>query len=256
MLTYPTPAKYQTVVVPQIQQKLGLTGLAPGASPTDPRGRQLQQITVRRSGGDRPGAAASFSVWKDFLFTLDRPDNGGSLAQNPGRIAQNLFTPYSPNSPVDVNWSVRRVFPTDLISRFTPALTQIPRITGRPDVPVLSLHGLGDMFVPFSMEQIYAREVARHGQSNLLVQRAVREAGHCEYTPNEVGRAWSDLRRWVESPRRHGQAAHRPAGDVVTDPRVVAAPTYGCRFTDATAYTDPKDFPTRALFPRCPAGKS
>jgi hypothetical protein len=116
---------------------------------------------------------------------------------------------------------------------------------------VLTLHGLGDMFVPFSMEEAYAQRIAWHGESNLLVQRAVREAGHCEYTPVEVGQAWADLQKWVESRAHHGQPVARPAGDVVTDPRVVAAPTYGCRFTDQTAYADPTHFPTRALFAPC-----
>lgn len=248
---YPTPDDYQTVAVPAIKAALGITGLAPGESPSNPLGQQLQAITVQQSGGPRPGADASFSIWTDFLFTLARPDNGGTLAQNPGRVAQNVRTRYTPNSPVDVNRTVQRVVPTDLRSRLTPKLIQIPRIFGTPKVPVLTLHGLGDMFVPFSMEEQYAQRVARHGQSDLLVQRAVREAGHCEYTPTEVGRAWADLQKWVQARGHHARAAARPAGDVVTDPRVVASPTYGCRFTDQTAYADPDNFPTRALFARC-----
>jgi pimeloyl-ACP methyl ester carboxylesterase len=248
---YPFPDDYQTTAVPTIESKLGIDHLARGQSPTNPLGQQLQAITVQQSGGPRPGADASFSIWKDFLFSLGKPDNGGTLAQNPGRVAQNVLTRYTPNSPVDVNRTVQRVVPTDLRSRLTLDLTQIPRIVGDPRVPVLTLHGLGDMFVPFSMEEAYAQRVAWHGESNLLVQRAVREAGHCEYTPVEVGQAWADLQKWVESRAHHGQPVARPAGDVVTDPRVVAAPTYGCRFTDQTAYADPTHFPTRALFAPC-----
>lgn len=248
---YPPPADYLTADVPAIEVKLGIAGLKPGQSPTNPLGQQLQAITVQQSGGPRPGAAASFSIWKDFLFSLYKPDNGGTLAQNPGRVAQNADTVYTPNAPVDVNATVQRVPAPDPELRNTKRLIQIPRIVGDPKVPVLSLHGLGDMFVPFSMEEIYAREVAQHGESDLLVQRAVREAGHCEYTPTEVGTAWSDLQKWVEARGQKARAAARPAGDDVTDPAVVASPTYGCRFTDQSAYADPKDFPTRALFAPC-----
>jgi pimeloyl-ACP methyl ester carboxylesterase len=251
---YPAPADYLTADVPVIEAKLGLAGLQPGQDPTNALGRQLQAITVQQSGGPRPGANASFSIWEDFLFSLWTSDNGGTLAQNPGRVAQNLFTRYTPNSPVDVNSTVQRILPSDLYSRLTRRLIQVPRILGEPRVPVLSLHGLGDMFVPFSMEQHYARKVAAHGESNLLVQRAVREAGHCEYTPNEVGKAWADLQTWVSAHGHHARALARPAGDDVLTPSVVAAADYGCRFTDPTAYQDPKDFPTRALFAPCPTG--
>jgi hypothetical protein len=248
---YPAPADYATADVPAIEAKLGLVGLTPGQNPTNALGQQLQAITVQQSGGPRPGADASFSIWKDFLFTLWAPDNGGTLAQNPGRVAQNLFTFYRPNTPVNVNATVRRILPTDIRSRLTLRLIQVPRIVGDPHVPVLSLHGLGDMFVPFSMEEDYAREVAAHGESGLLVQRAIREAGHCEYTPTEVGKAWSDLQKWVSARGKHARDLARPAGDDVLNPRVVAAPDYGCAFTDQSAYQDPTDFPTRALFPRC-----
>jgi len=107
----------------------------------------------------------------------------------------------------------------------------------------------------FSMEQIYRREVGRHGQSGLLVQRAIREAGHCEFTPNEVGQAWDDLTTWVESRDRHGHGHRvaRPAGDDVLTRATVASAAYGCRFTDPTGYQSPARFPTRALYTRCPS---
>jgi pimeloyl-ACP methyl ester carboxylesterase len=252
---YPFPADYLTTKVPQIQQALGLAGLAPAKDTTNDRGKQLRAITTNLSGGERPGATQAFAIWKDFLFTLGTPDNGGPLSQNAGRIAQNLGTRYRPNEPVDVNSTVLRVAARDQFARRTHQLTQIPKIQGKPRVPVLTLHGLGDLFVPFSMEQIYRREVDRNGQSGLLVQRAIREAGHCEFTPNEVGRAWDDLTTWVESRdghghRRGGQVA-RPAGDDVLTAATVASASYGCRFTDPAGYQAPALFPTRALYPRC-----
>ena len=73
------------------------------------------------------------------------------------------------------------------------------------------------------------------------MQRAIRTAQHCEFSPAEAGRAWDDLARWVNG-------GPRPAGDPVTDPAQVARPDFGCRFTDPTG----APAGTRALFPACP----
>jgi hypothetical protein len=239
---YPATADYFTTDVPKIEAALGLTGITPGGSPTNALGLQYRSIIINRTGGPRPGAENAFSFWYSiaFPFTLWSPDNGGTLAQNPGRVATNVRTVYSPNTPFDVNGTVRRVAPTDPVDRLRASLTQSPRIMGRPVIPVLSLHDLGDFFVPFSMEQIYAREVAQHHRSGLVVQRAIRAANHCEFSSNEAGQAWNDLVHWV-------QTGQRPAGDDVASPAAVADPNFGCRFTDKSAHTG-----TRPLFAPCP----
>ncbi|MGV9807737.1 hypothetical protein [Micromonospora chersina] len=240
---YPTPDDYLTNAVPRIQVALGLAGLKPGGpDTTNDLGKQLRAVTVERSGGPRPGADAAFAVWKDFLFGIATTDGGDSPAQRPGQLATNLLTRYSPNSPVNVNATVQRVAPENLRQRLSPTLTEVPRISGRPTVPVLSLHDLGDLFVPFSMEQAYARDAAWHGRSRLVVQRAVRAAQHCEFSPAEAGAAWDDLVSWV----RTGQ---RPAGDAVTDRKAVAAPDFGCRFSDPAAWVAGSG--TRRLYPPC-----
>jgi hypothetical protein len=210
-------------------------------------GRQFQAITVQRSGGPRPGADAAVGYWAaNGLFQLDLPDDGGPLITNPMRLAQNVLTRYTPNRPVDVNATVQRIVPADPADRLDPGLTEIPRVFGNPQVPVLSLHDVADLLVPLSQEQSYAREVTAHGQSDLLVQRVIRGADHCDFTPAEVAAAWTDLVHWV----RTGPAA-RPAGDPVLEPRQLAAPDYGCRFTDPSGYGDPA-YPSRTLFARCP----
>jgi len=241
---YPVPADYLTNAVPRIQVALGLVGLTPtGPDTTNDLGKQLRAITINRSGGPRPGANAAFASWKDFLFGIAAGATGETPAQNPGQIATNVLTRYEPNSPVNVNATVTRVLPLLLRERLLPTLTQVPRIEGRPGVPVLSLHGLGDLFVPFSMEQRYASDVQRHHQQRFLVQRAIRAVQHCEFTPTEVGTAWDQLVSWV-----HGGA--KPAGDTVSDPAVVAGDNYGCQFTDAAAWT--AGVGTRRLFAACP----
>jgi pimeloyl-ACP methyl ester carboxylesterase len=238
---YPPPADYLTNAVPKIQTNLGIAGITPAApDPTNDLGKQFRAIVINRSGGPRPGANASFLFWKNFMFTLWTPDSGGTLAQNPGRLGTNVGTVYEPNTPVDVNATVTRVAPTDPKSRDSKRLTQSPQIFGKPSVPVLSLHDIGDLFVPFSMEQIYARDVAAHHRSGLVVQRAIRAANHCEFNANEAGKAFDDLVAWVDT-------GHRPAGDNVRDPATVADPNFGCAFTDHADRTG-----TRVAFPLCP----
>lgn len=241
---YPVPADYLSTAVPQIQVALGLVGLTPtGPDTTNDLGKQFRAIAINRSGGVRPGDEAAFAVWKDFLFAIAVPSGGDTPAQSPGQLATNVSTMYEPNSPVDVNAIVERVPAENPKERLSPRLTQVPRIDGKPRVPVLSLHDLGDLFVPFSMEQEYAKDVANNGRSELLVQRAIRAAQHCEFTPSEAGTAWDDLTAWV----RTGQ---RPAGDDVTTPAIVAEPDYGCQFSDAAAYA--AGVGTRRLYAPCP----
>jgi hypothetical protein len=242
---YPVTDQYATVTVPKIEAALGLTGLRPGGpDTTNDKGKQFRSIVVNRTGGPRPGDVQSFALWKDFPFTLATPETpDATLAEYPGQLATNLFTRYEPNKPVDVNRTVQRVRVENLPARLSNRLSQVPRINGRPSVPVLSLHGLGDLFVPFSMEQIYAKEAARNHRSGLLVQRAIRTTQHCEFSDVEAGTAWDDLVRWI------GKGT-RPAGDVTTKPQVVARPDYGCRFSDPAAYAAGTG--TRRLFPACP----
>jgi hypothetical protein len=239
---YPVPPDYLTTAVPQMQVKLGLAGLTPtGPDTTNDLGKQLRAITINRSGGERPGAVPSFAVWKDFLFGIAVPTSTDpSVAATPGQIAQNVTTNYQPNSPVDVNGTVLRVAPANLPARLAGGLTQVPQILGRPSAPVLSLHGLGDMFVPFSMEQAYRVDVDQHAHGGLVVQRAIRTSLHCEYSPTEVGTAWDDLVSWVHT-------GNRPAGDDVLSP---GDPDFGCQFSDKAAYAAGTG--TRRLYAPCP----
>jgi hypothetical protein len=120
-------------------------------------------------------------------------------------------------------------------SRHPNGLGGIPAISGDIKLPVVSLHTLGDLFVPFSMEQIYAQRVADHGKSDMLVTRAIRDVGHCGFTVAEQENAFADLVNWVEN-------GVKPVGDDVLDPAIVAGPNFGCAFTTTK----------RAYAPACP----
>ncbi|GAB3002341.1 hypothetical protein GCM10023080_079940 [Streptomyces pseudoechinosporeus] len=113
------------------------------------------------------------------------------------------------------------------------------------------MHTIDDMLVPLSMQQTYAKRVAANGQSDLLVERGIRSAMHCDFSDVELGKAWKDLTSWVERREARGDKAARPAGDDILDRKKVAALTFGCRFTDPAAPATPTS-ESRKLFPVCP----
>jgi len=104
-------------------------------------------------------------------------------------------------------------------------LRWIPKANGEFKIPVVSIHTLGDLFVPFSMEQVYQKRVAAKGNSAWLVQRAIRGVSHCDFTIAEQVTAFDDMLKW------EGGGA-KPAGDDVVTAATVAAATYGCTFTN------------------------
>ena len=120
-------------------------------------------------------------------------------------------------------------------------LRWVPVINGEINIPVVSIHTLGDLFVPFSMEQVYQKRVAAKGNSAWLVQRAIRGASHCDFTVAEQVEAFDAMIKW----ERDGI---KPTGDDVVTPATVAATTYGCTYTRNTMGPD-ESGATRALRP-------
>jgi hypothetical protein len=120
-------------------------------------------------------------------------------------------------------------------------LRWIPVVNGEFKIPVVTIHTLGDLFVPFGMEQVYAQRAAAKGNSAWLVQRAIRGASHCDFTVAEQVAAFDDMIKW----ERDGV---KPAGDDVVTAATVAATTFGCTFTKNTLGPD-ESGTTKALRP-------
>lgn len=249
--TFPYGADYLTSTVPATKAALGPA--FPYA--LNAAGQNLKSLVEMRSGGDRPLYDQGWLFWNgvagDFLFGLGVGE--GTLPRQPGVALQNSDVIYqfdtdpALSASEDVfNDSVQRVT-ADPQARRTNGIANVAPTTGDLRIPMLSIHTLGDLFVPFHMEQEYAQRVAANGGSDLLVQRATRDFGHCTFTPNELVATFVDLVEWVEG-------GVKPAGDDVADPAAVAAPTFGCRFTDQSA---PRlwDQPGLAFLapPDCPA---
>ena len=89
------------------------------------------------------------------------------------------------------------------------------------------------------MEQIYAKRVDEQGASDLLVQRAIRDVGHCAFEGPELVTAMAELINWVEN-------GVKPAGDDVLDPTAVADPNFGCAFTNPE-----RSYPAPLSIPAC-----
>jgi hypothetical protein len=216
------------------------TRTAPVAGFTTTAGQQWLQAVTQLSGGTRPGLPGAVRYWSSFgfapltdipfLFGVYPGLTGGTIGYADGNVADNTGTTYqldgdpavSPDEEA-LNQSVIRVAATNTATTDAHR-TELPDIAGDPRIPVLSLHDIGDLFVPLSMDQIYAEQVAAHG-SDLFVDRAIRGTGHCEFSTDELAAGFSDLVSWAHT-------GAKPAGDAILDPKAVADPSFGCRFTD------------------------
>ena len=218
---FPFPPNYSTTVVPQLRAAFG----APFPSVWTALGEKYAGVVENLSGGKRPMFDPAFR----FSFT-----NGNFLlAQGAGGgegTRTNVDTVYQIDSDaalsaeeIALNASVRRI-DLDPQARREQGLAGVPAISGSFTMPVLSLHTLGDLFVPFSMEQIYARRAAENGVADRLVTRAIRDLNHCGFRTAEMENGFADLVNWVVN-------GVKPAGDDILTPATVADPNFGCTFT-------------------------
>jgi pimeloyl-ACP methyl ester carboxylesterase len=254
---YPYGADYLTATVPATKAALSLhPTLAPFPFALNANGQNFKSLVQLRSGGVRPLFEQGWLFWNavagDFLFGLGVGD--GTLPRAPGVAVQNSDVVYQfDTNPAmsaaenSFNSSVQRVT-ADPQGRRNNGIANVPPTTGDLRIPTLTLHTLGDLFVPFHMQQEYARRVAAKGNAHNLVQRATRDYGHCTFTPTELVTTFVDLVKWVEG-------GIKPAGDNVLDTTEVAKPDFGCKFTDKVTPRQWDTVPPLAFLkpPACPA---
>ena len=224
------------------------------------QGMKLRSAIMNLTGGDRPIFSEGFAnsglqgvVWgtfggdgtitgilnksvldtKRFVFQLD---NNSALTTEEDTL----------------NKSVQRLTATADANRLrTDGLRWIPKVNGEFTIPVVSLHTLGDMYVPFHMMQLHRQRAVAKGNGDRLVSRAIRAPSHCDFTFAEQVTGFADLVKWVEQ-------GTKPSGDDVLTAATVAAPAYGCKFTNnAASVGEPTAAGsavfTRSLLPACPA---
>jgi pimeloyl-ACP methyl ester carboxylesterase len=196
-----------------------------------PGGQDYRDALEQLTGGDRPTFEQGFTGGTGAFFPFQFQSAGtGEERSNIDTVYQLDADPAVSAEEAALNAAIPRVdahprtrHPNGL-GGFPGSENDSPRINGTFSIPVVSMHTLGELFVPFHMEQVYARRAAAHGNDDLLVVRAIRDTGHCGFTLSEQVQAFADMVTWVRT-------GVRPAGDDVLDPVDVADPDFGCAFT-------------------------
>jgi hypothetical protein len=229
---FPFPSDYATTTVPQLRTAFG----APFPSVLTPLGQKFAGVVKNLSGGERPMFDPGFRfapTGGNFLLAQGLTAGEGTRT-NVDTVYQIDNNPALSAEEVALNANILRI-DLDPQVRHKQGLAAVPAISATFSMPVLSMHTLGDLFVPFSMEQIYARRAAENGVSGRLVTRAIRDINHCGFATSEMERGFADLVKWVTN-------GTKPAGDDILTPAVVANPNFGCQFS----------VPGHALAPACP----
>ena len=225
------------------------------------QGMKLVQVVKNLTGGERPVYLQGFGntglqtvVWG--TFGSDGTVNG---ILNKNTLDTSRFVYQFDNDPAlspdeaTFNANVQVLTAATGANRMREdGLRWIPKVNGQFKIPVVSMHTLGDLYVPFSMQQIYRKRADAQGSGDWLVQRAIRAPSHCDFTVREQVEAFDAMVKWAEM-------GIKPAGDDVMTPATVANPTYGCAFTRNAGGADdsPVTVGTRAaiapMLAPCPA---
>ena len=246
-------------IEPQLRARF-FSNFPSGSTPAvlTPEGLVLREVVKNLTGGARPGFEVGFglpatgggftsTVWGTF-------GSDGTITGilNRNGVDTRAFTyriDADPAASAALNAQVFRVAAAPDANALRPdGVRWVPRANARISVPVVSLHTLGDSYVPWSMQQTYRRRADAAGTSQWLVQRAIRGPAHCDFTLQEQIDAFDAMAQWERTGRR-------PQGDVILDPVATADPNFGCRFSRTPTADDSAAVRgLRALLPACPPG--
>ncbi|HUM14491.1 MAG TPA: hypothetical protein VL086_02285 [Candidatus Nitrosotalea sp.] len=195
------------------------------------RGRRFDSVVKYLVGGDLPLRAEGMP--QRYIMNLNSRDPGPDRAREFARHASTAHIRYQIDPGLGVtddelNRGVRRILPAPG-ARSREGNPVFAELTGRIRVPLMTIHETADFRVPFRLQQDYRRRTVAAGTSHLLVQRAVRWAGHCAFDGTVRERAFDDLVGWME----RGAV---PQGDDVLAPDLS---TLGLRWTPALLPADP-----------------
>ena len=214
---------------------------------TTATGAKYASVLKNLTGGERPLFAQGLAFGGSFPSAYGTFGGDGTVSGilNKSVIDTNGFT-YTIDGDVAgstaLNAAAQKLTAvTDANRLRTDGLRWIPKVNGEFKIPVVSIHTLGDLFVPFSMEQVYQKRVAAKGNSAWLVQRAIRGASHCDFTVAEQVDAFDAMIQWEQN-------GVKPSGDDVVTAATVANVNYGCTFTKNTLGPD-ESGTTNALRP-------
>lgn len=196
-------------------------------------GLQYYQLLKVLSGGERPIYDVGFGLFQNLLLSLADSDgtaDGVLIDSNADtsnivyRFESELGEPLTTHE-INFNSMIVKAIPVDGANDLRDdGLRWIPKVNGQFNVPVVTAHGLGDLFVPPVLEQQYRLRAEANGNGDLLVQRAIRAPGHCDFSQAEYDNTLEAMLNWEQN-------GIKPAGDDWLSPEVVAAPDFGCTFT-------------------------
>ncbi|UAW97490.1 alpha/beta hydrolase [Halopseudomonas nanhaiensis] len=218
---------------------------------TSPLGFQFFAILQNLSGGPRPIYPLSFGSFQDLLQ---------GFAGSDGTITGILKDSVVDTTNITYRFQTVRGQPLSAAEQaFNATIVQaqavpganglredglrwIPKVNGElyADIPVVTAHTLGDLFVPIRMQQIYRERMESNGFGDNLVQRAVRAPGHCDFSIAEWTSTFDAMIQWE-------QDGVKPDGDDLLDPVAMSDADFGCEYTQ-------NGFPqttVRALMPAC-----
>ncbi|WP_148863807.1 alpha/beta hydrolase [Marinobacter fonticola] len=239
-------------LLPQITENLFVATTGENAwVPANEAGERLRDIAMNLTGGERP-------IFEEYGFRNGTWQGavlgtGGRAGTINGILARNIYD----NTGREYRWTGGAITAEE--QSFNEAIDRVerdpevnpvredgvrwlPLVQGDFDVPVMTLHTLGDFYVPFRHQQLYREAAIASDNENLLVQRAIRAPSHCDFSGAEITIAMTDFLGWVNG-------GSKPAGDDadILDPEKLAAEDFGCRFTDNTASVG------RESLPACPS---
>ena len=159
-----------------------------GALAAEPdAGLELIAITGAAVAGNDPGSVAATAVailWYDIFGIADAQARlGGQPFENSTRV----YTGSSNDAALNAG-----------VQRFTAepaAVAALARFqtSGNLQVPLTTLHTMGDEIVPFGQSQLYGAKVSQAGKSELLSQNSIDRHGHCTFQALEVLSAFTTL---------------------------------------------------------------
>ena len=205
--------------------------------PNGTAGARFKTVLQNITGGPRPLFDQGLAFGGSFPSMWGALGGDGTIS---GILNKSMLDTRSYTYRIDgdtaatdaLNAAVLKLTPADGANRLRrDGLRWIPAVNGEFKIPVVSIHTLGDLFVPFSMQQVYRQRAEAKGNGAWLVQRAIRGASHCDFTVAEQVAAFEAMVAW----ERDGV---KPAGDDVLTAATVAATTYGCTHTDNTLGQD------------------
>jgi hypothetical protein len=192
----------------------------------DPAARALfESLVATLTGGPRPFRHEGFNEFylPNFLLAAEF----GPLLLDAFDNTEFVYPvdPASGISAEEVNQKVVRIAGDPQVRNADPNLSDL---TGAVPAPLLMIHTTGDGWVPISGVQAFRRLAEAAGNGDLLVQRAVRAPGHCDFSDREFIRVAEDLTNWVEN-------GVKPEGEDILGPLEDA----GLDFTDPIREDDP-----------------